>query len=188
MLLISFLGLRVHRLSANLEREKSNVTSLVEGVEFYKVSDSLNAARVSALEFSLSEYKRFRAEDAALIKQLRTRNRDLASVNKTQSQTIIDLLAIPRDTVIIRDSIQVPAVSVHCGDAWFDFDGLLTSVEFTGTLRNRDSLVIAESVRYKRFLGFLWKTKQVKDRRVDVVNKNPHTSILNVDFVVIEKR
>lgn len=188
MLLISFLGLRVHRLSANLEREKSNVTSLVEGVEFYKVSDSLNAARVSALELSLSEYKRFRAEDAALIKQLRTRNRDLASVNKTQSQTIIELLAIPKDTVIIRDSIQVPAVSVHCGDAWFDFDGLLTPVEFTGTLRNRDSLVIAESVRYKRFLGFLWKTKQVKDRRVDVVNKNPHTSILNVDFVVIEKR
>ena len=81
----------------------------------------------------------------------------------------------------------IPAVAVHCGDAWFDFDGILTHDEFTGTLSNRDSLVVAESVKYRRFLGFLWKTKRVKDRRVDVVSKNPHTSIMGVEYVVIEK-
>ena len=178
---------QIQRLSGERDKYRDNAETLLGDVEFYRVRDSLSAARVFALELSVNEFERFRADDAALIKQLKARNRDLAAVNKTQSQTIIDLLAIPRDTVIVRDSIQVPAIAVHCGDAWFDFDGLLTKEQFTGTLANRDSLVVAESVKYKRFLGFLWKTHKVEDRRVDVVSKNPHTAILGVEHIVIEK-
>ena len=177
----------INRLTAERDKYRNNTETLLSDVETYRVRDSLNAARVQSLELSVKEFERFRAADAALIKQLKARNRDLAAVNKTQSETIIDLLAVPRDTLIIRDSIPIPAVAVHCGDAWFDFDGLLTATEFTGTLANRDSLLIAESVQYKRFLGFLWKTNKVKNRRVDVVSKNPHTSILGVEHVVIEK-
>lgn len=177
----------INRLTAERDKYRNNTETLLSDVETYRVRDSLNAARVQSLELSVKEFERFRAADAALIKQLKARNRDLAAVNKTQSQTIIELQAAPRDTFIVRDSIPIPAVAVHCGDAWFDFDGLLTATEFTGTLANRDSLVVAESVQYKRFLGFLWKTNKVKDRRVDVVSKNPHTSILGVEHIVIEK-
>lgn len=177
----------IDRLTAERDRYKGNTETLLSDVEKYRVRDSLNAARVQSLELTVKEYERFRADDAALIKELKQRNRDLAAVNKTQSQTIIDLRAIPRDTVVVRDSVQVPAVAVHCGDAWFDFDGLLTEKEFTGTLANRDSLVIAESVKYKRFLGFLWKTRKVEDRQLDVVSKNPHTELMGVEYVVIER-
>lgn len=177
----------INRLTAERDKYRNNTETLLGDVEKYRVADSLSAARVQSLELSVKEFERFRAADAALIKQLKARNRDLAAVNKTQSQTIIELQAAPRDTFIVRDSIPIPAVAVHCGDAWFDFDGLLTATEFTGTLANRDSLLIAESVQYKRFLGFLWKTHKVKNRRVDVVSKNPHTSILDVEHVVIEK-
>lgn len=178
---------RIKQLAAERDRYAGNTAALLSDVERYRVRDSLNAARVQSLELTVKEFERFRAADAALIKQLKARNRDLAAVNKTQSQTIIELQAAPRDTFIVRDSIPIPAVAVHCGDAWFDFDGLLMATEFTGTLANRDSLLIAESVQYKRFLGFLWKTHKVKNRRVDVVSKNPHTSILGVEHVVIEK-
>lgn len=178
---------RIQQLTGERDKYRNNSETLLTDVETYRVRDSLNAARVQSMELTIQEYERFRADDAKLIRELKAKNRDLAAVNKTQSQTIIDLLAIPRDTVIIRDSIPIPAVAVHCGDAWYNFDGLLTATEFTGTLANRDSLLIAESVQYKRFLGFLWKTHKVKNRRVDVVSKNPHTSILGVEHVVIEK-
>ena len=180
-------GRRINNLKVERDQYKGNTETLLSDVETYRVRDSLNAARVQSLELTVKEYERFRADDAALIKQLKQRNRDLAAVNKTQSQTIIDLRAVPRDTVVIRDSVRIPAVAVHCGDAWFDFDGLLTEKEFTGTLANRDSLVIAESVKYKRFLGFLWKTHKVENRQLDVVSKNPHTEIIGVEHVVIEK-
>ena len=178
---------RIDRLTAERDRYKGKTETLLSDVETYKIRDSLNAARVLSLELTVKEYERFRAEDAELIRSLKAKNRDLSAINKTQSQTIIELSAVPHDTVIIvRDSIQVPAVAVHCGDAWFDFDGLLSKEQFTGTLDNRDSLMIAETVKYKRFLGFLWKTRKIEDRQLDVVSRNPHTTILGLEYVVIK--
>ena len=126
----------INRLTAERDKYRNNTETLLSDVETYRVRDSLNAARVQSLELTVSEFERFRADDAKLIRELKAKNRDLSAVNKTQSQTIIDLRATPKDTTIIRDTIQIPAVAVHCGDAWFDFDGLLTADEFTGTLAN----------------------------------------------------
>lgn len=177
---------RIARLTDERDRYAGNSAALLSDVEHYRVRDSLNAARVQSLELTVKEYERFRADDAALIKQLKQRNRDLSAVNKTQSQTIIDLRAVPRDTVVlVRDSIITPAVAVHCGDAWYNFDGILTKDEFTGKMEHRDSLLLVESVRYKRFLW--WKTKRIKDRQLDCVSKSPHNSIIGLEYVVIEK-
>lgn len=185
-LAIIWADFKINKLTAERDRYAGNTAALLSDVERYRVRDSLNAARVQALELTVKEYERFRADDAALIKQLKQRNRDLAAVNKTQSETIIELSAVPRDTVIVvRDSIQVPAVAVHCGDAWFDFDGLLTKDKFTGKMEHRDSLLLVESVRYKRFLW--WKTKKVKDRQLDCVTKSPHNSIVGLEHIIIEK-
>lgn len=179
---------RVERMQQELDRHKGNAAALLSDVERYRVRDSLHAARVESLQLTVKEYERFRADDAQLIRELKARNRDLSAVNKTQSETIIDLLATPRDTVVlVRDSIITPAVAVHCGDAWYNFDGILTKDEFTGTLKNRDSLLLAETVKYRRFLGFLWKTRKVEDRQLDVVSRNPHTNIVNIEHIVIEK-
>lgn len=179
---------RLDKLNKEVRRYKANTEALLGEVETYRTRDSLSAARVQSLELTVREFERFRAEDAALIKSLQVKNRDLAAVNKSQTETILDLQAVPRDTVIVvRDSVVVPAVSVRCGDAWYDFHGLLADDYFTGELHNRDTLVIAETVRYARFLGFLWKTKRVKDRRVDCVSKNPHTEVLGVEHVVVER-
>lgn len=175
----------------NLKNERNkyvhNTETLLSDIEQYKTRDSLNAAKVGALELTIQEYERFRAADAKMIKTLKTKNRDLQAVTKTQSQTILELSAVPRDTIIIRDSVSIPAVAVHTGDDWYDFDGLLTENDFTGTMVNRDSLLVAETVQYKRFLGFLWKTKRVKNKQIDVVSKNPHTTIIDCEHVVIEK-
>lgn len=187
--LLVFAGFQQNAID-NLKQERNryerNTESLLFDVTQYKIRDSLNAAKVGALELTIQEYKRFRADDAALIKELKQRNRDLAAVNKTQSQTIIDLRAVPRDTVVlVRDSVRVPALEVHCGDAWYNFDGILTKDEFTGKMEHRDSLLLVESIRYKRFLW--WKTKRIKDRQLDCVSKSPHNFIRGLEYVVIEK-
>lgn len=188
--LLVFAGFQQNAID-NLKQERNryerNTESLLLDVAQYKTRDSLNAAKVGALELTIQEYERFRAADAKLIKTLQTKNRDLTAVTTVQSQTIMELSAVPRDTVIIRDSVAMPAVAVHTGDAWFDFDGLLTDSEFTGTLVNRDSLLVAETVQYKRFLGFMWKTKRIKNKQIDVVSKNPHTTIMGTEYIKIEK-
>lgn len=183
--LVSAQGRRIKSLTEERDRYARNSETLMSDVETYKVRDSLNAARVESLELTVKEYSKYRAEDAALIKQLRARNRDLQSVITSQEQSIFALSAVPRDTVIIRDSVKMPALMLHCGDDWYDFDGILADGRFEGNMITRDSLVIAETVRYKRFLGFLWKTGKIKDRMVDVISKNPHTLIQDCELITI---
>lgn len=174
-------------IKAEAARYKSNTEALMEDVERYRVLDSLSGARVESLELTVKEFERYRAEDARLIKALKAKNRDLAAVASTQTNTVIDLHTVARDTVIIRDSVEVKAKAVYCGDPWYDFRGVLAGEEFTGELVCRDSLLVAETVKRGRFLGFLWKTGRIKDRRLDVVSRSPHTEIRSVEHIVIEK-
>ena len=185
LMVITYQYNRIKELQQECARHQRNTETLMGDVETYRVRDSLNAAKVHGLELTLSEYKRFRADDAALIKDLQIKNRNLAAINQTQAETIIRLSATGRDTVVIRDSIPVPALTFHCGDEWFDFDGLLVDRQMTGTLINRDALMLVESVKYKRFL--FWKTRRVKERTLDAVSKNPHTTIICMEHIVIEK-
>ena len=176
---------KIARLTAERDRYRENTDALLEDIKTYRTKDSLSAAQVKTLELTLDEYKRYRAEDARLIKTLQAKNRDLSDITSAQAQTIIELQARPRDTVIIRDSVSVPAKAVHCGDAWYDFNGVLTDDDFTGKVRVRDSLVIVETVKYKRCWFF--KTRKVKDRQVDCLSKNPYVEILGVERIKIEK-
>ena len=184
---IIFLSGQLDRTRQERDRFRNNTDALLEDVERYRVLDSLSGARVESLELTVKEFERYRAEDARLIKALKAKNRDLAAIASTQTQTNIALQTIARDTVVIRDSVEVKAKAVCCGDPWYDFRGMLAGEEFTGELVCRDSLLVAETVKRGRFLGFLWKTKRIKDRRLDVVSRNPHTEIRSVEHIVIEK-
>lgn len=176
---------KIDSLTQERDKYKSNTEILLSETQTFKVRDSLNAARVGTLELSVKEFEKYRAEDAALIKDLQGKNRDLDRLNKAQAQTIITLSDIPRDTIILIDSIPMKAKKVECGDYWYTFRGIMTDNSFAGSLENRDSLVFSESVTYKKFL--FWKTKKIKDRETSVVSLNPHTKILGIESIIIEK-
>jgi hypothetical protein len=181
---------KIKRLTEERDRYRSNTEILLQDVKTYQTKDSLNAIKVGNLELTLAEYKKYRADDLALIKTLQTKNRDLERVTTTQMETINELRATVRDSVVYLpgDTVTTILRCVDIVEPWFELHGCATpDGQFTGTHINRDSLLIAETVQYKRFLGFLWKTKKIKNREIDVVSKNPATKILGVEFVTIEK-
>lgn len=174
----------IRSLRAESEKYKTNTTALMEEVTHYKLRDSLNGARADALQLSIKELQKWRADDAELIKDLKIKNRDLAAIDKAQTQTIIELRANGKDTIVIVDSIPIPAQTYHIGDKWFNFDCVVADNELTGNLAVRDSLVLVEQVKYKYFLW--WKTKKIKDRKIDAISKCPYTSIMGVERIIIE--
>ena len=181
---------KIKRLTEERDRYRSNTEMLLQDVKTYQTKDSLNAIKVGNLELSLAEYKKYRADDLALIKTLRAKNRDLERVTTTQMETINELRATVRDSVVYLpgDTVTTVLRCVDIVEPWFELHGCATpDGQFTGTHINRDSLLIVETVQYKRFWGFLWKTKKIKNREIDVVSKNPATRILGVEFVTIEK-
>lgn len=181
---------RINTLTGERDKYRTNTETLLQEVSRYQTKDILNAAKVGVLELKLSEFEKYRASDAELIKTLQTKNRELERVTTTQMETINELRATVRDSVVYLpgDTVTTVLRCVDIVEPYFELHGCATpDGQFTGTHINRDSLLIVETVQYKRWLGFLWKTKKIKNRQIDVVSKNPATKILGVEFVTIEK-
>ena len=180
---------RIKRLTNERDKYRSNTETLLQDVRTYQTKDSLNAAKVGNLELKLSEYKKYRADDAALIKSLQTKNRELERVTTTQMETINELRATVRDSVVYLpgDTVTTVVRCIEYSDKWVDFDGCIINNTFSGKIITRDSLLITETVQYKRWLGFLWKTKRIKNREFDIVSKNPNSKITGFEVITIEK-
>lgn len=180
---------RINNLTVERDKYRSNTETLLQDVERYQTKDSLNAAKVGVLELKLSEFEKYRASDAELIKTLQTKNRELERVTTTQMETINELRATVRDSVVYLpgDTVTTVLRCIEYSDKWVDFDGCIINNTFSGKIITRDSLLITETVQYKRWLGFLWKTKRIKNREFDIVSKNPHTKITGFEVITIEK-
>lgn len=179
------------RLLSNQEILLTQKQTTMAESQAYKVSDSLNAAKVSELQFTLKEYKKYRAQDLQLIEQLKVKKSDLQKVIDSQMETINSLSAKLNDSIRI-DTITNIVDTLKCFNyksKWTDVSGCidLKHDSINLQIKNRESLKIVETVVYKRFLGFLWKTNKVKDRQVDVVSENPNTTITNLDYVSIKR-
>lgn len=179
------------RLLSNQEILLTQKQTIMAESQAYRVSDSLNAAKVSELQFTLKEYKKYRAQDLQLIEQLKIKKSDLQKVIDSQTETINSLSAKLNDSIRIDTATNI-ADTLKCFDyksKWTDVSGCidLKCDSINLQIKNRESLKIVETVVYKRFLGFLWKTNKVKDRQVDVVSENPNTTIINLDYVSIKR-
>lgn len=178
------------RLHSNQELLMTENRILLKESQRYKAQDSLNAVRVSELELTLSEYKRYRSDDLKLIKSLKAKTNDLQGVISSQYVTITNLQDKLRDSIRI-DTIRMTVDTLKCFNyksTWTDVVGCINKADSIDMqIHNRESLKIVETVTYKRFLGFLWKTCKVKSRQVDVVSENPNTEITNFEYILIKQ-
>ena len=181
---------RINQLTGERDKYRTNTETLLQDASRYQTKDSLNAAKVGVLELKLSEFERYRASDAELIKTLQTKNRELEAVTTAQMETITQLRGTVRDSIVYLpgDTTTTVLKCIDISDLWFSLNGCTApDGTFSGTFVNRDSILIVATVQYKRFLNFLWKTNKVKNREIDIISKNPHTKIIGVEYIEIEK-
>lgn len=176
----------VSRIKSERNRYKENTMTLLVDVNTYKVRDSLNAAKAQDLSLKLSELKKYRQEDAKLIADMGVKLRNLQAVANMGTETRTEFVTkIVRDTIFKAVNDTNEAAIIDYEDKWLTFKGRLENGQFRGNIISRDSLLIAENVRYKRFL--FWRTKRIKSRDFRVVSKNPHTKIVDCEHIIVEK-
>ena len=170
-------------ISQDRDLYKRNMNSaLIECVE-WKTKDSLSAAKNATLNLKISELERYRNDDINQINQLKKKNEELNNLIKNSSKTEIKIITQLKDTVIYKDIVKY----FNWNDNWTSVKGLIQKDTVDLNINNSDSLVISVATKYKRFLGFLWKTKKIKDQNVYVVSKNPHTTITNIEYYGVSK-
>lgn len=189
VLVAYFLNVRVSQLKHDRDTYKRNNAVLLNDVKYYRALDSLNAAKVGVLELSIQDYERFMKEDADLINKLKRKNEELQNFSKIQAETIIKIRAQVKDSIIYipGDTAyqSIPCVSFR--DSWTNIEACVYNDTLIGDIQIRDSLILYETIIYKRFLGVLWKTKKIKERSFNIVSKNPYTEIKGVEVVSIRK-
>ena len=165
------------------DRYRADTEALLTGVQEYKIIDSLNAVKVLSLELTNKEMMQHIKDDAELIKALRGRNKELQGYAQSVTSTKDSIFITMRDTIIQRDSIH-EASCIDLTEKWIDIHGCIIGGFFKGYYEARDSLILVESVKRARFLGFLWKTKRIKERSYQMVSKNPNTKIIGFEVVI----
>lgn len=187
---ISSLARENSRLLNNQERLLSESQIILAENQKYRVADSINAVRVSELALTLAEYKKYRSADLELIKQLKAGKSDLQKVVSAQAETISRLQTELRDSVTLSPNSQVDTLKCFSyNTTWTSLEGCINLRTDTLDIQvnNREDIKIVETITYKRFLGFLWKTGKIKSKQVNVVSKNPNTSIINCEYISIER-
>lgn len=183
---VAILSVLYSRERERKEAYRQTSYSLLDTVRTYRIRDSINVAEKGALRLSLSEFEKYRREDAELVRELKDRNGDLERLVGIQSETIQDLQVKVRDTVIVRDSMAYVLPRIRYSDRWFSLDGYIEDSVFHGRRISYEELKVVERVRYGRFLWFRCR-KRIKERKVNVLSLNPYTEIRNVEYVTIEE-
>lgn len=154
----------------------------VKEANLYKVRDSLSAVKIGAMQLTLDEYKALNSDSYSIIKELKGRNGDLESAVEASMMNEKVIHTYIRDTVLIGDTVQHFSYS----DKWTSVTGFVKYPDSVYLqVRNKEYIRAVEVVEYKRFLGFLWKTRRVKSRDVKIMSDNPNTEIIDASYVRI---
>lgn len=180
------------RLRSERDAYRNNTEVLMGEIMRYETKSGEQAVRVNELQLRVAELERYRADDAALIRDMGVKKKELEQLTKMQQQTIYRLQGIVRDTVfveVVPDGYEnVPARCAEHHDEWLDFSCcIFPDNSYKAEIQSRDRITYVERVEYARFLGFLWRTKRIKSRDQSIVNHNPNAEIIDAEFITIRK-
>lgn len=177
----------VKRLQAENKAYRNNTSALMESAEHYKIQDSLNAVKVKSLELTAKEYKKYRAENAAILKKLKADKAINASSVATNTKTVVK--AIIKDSIVyktVRDSVYMEKLkAINYSTKWVSVNGYIKGDSIKLNIHNTEELILSESITRKKFLFFklpIWLFGY-KNKVLNVVSKNPNTTIQNVEYI-----
>ena len=174
------------KLTRERDRYRQNTEALLSDVERIQVDSTRMALDVKTLRLTVSEFEEYRAQDAALIKRLGHRIKDLEAAARHQLLVEAPIVAPVKDSVIIRDTVFVPVKSVEMVNPHIDFQGVIEDSVLTADVRIPITLNQTVFVEYKhRFLWWRWKVKGVRQL---ITSDNPYVEIEYSEYIKIEKK
>ena len=173
------------KLSDERDRYKQNNTALLSDIERIKVDSTTMAVDAKALRLTIDEYERFRAADAEKIRQMGIKIKNLQAVAKHNLEVTAPINAVIRDTVFIRDTVQLVQQKVEMASPHIQLDAVIDNDTLRGDIRLPVTLQQTVWVEYKRKCLF-WK--KVKAIHQTISSDNPYVDIKYSEYIQIDKK
>ena len=148
-----------------------------------QVDSATMALDAKTLQLTIDEYKRFRAEDAATIKRLGVKVKNLEAAARHQLEVTGPIDAMVRDTVIIRDTVPVLRQKIELCTPHIELTGIIEDERLKGSIRVPVTLNQAVWVEYKGF----WFWKRVKAVHQTISSDNPYVDICYSEYIRVKK-
>lgn len=172
------------RLIEEKDSYKSNTEALMSEVRRIQADSSTMALDIKTLTMSLDEYKRFRAEDEEKIKKLGIRIKDLEAAAKHNVEVDAPIDAEIKDSVMIRDTVQVFLKAVRMDTPYLKINGIIENDRLTGKINLPVTLNQAFWIEYKhKFLWWRWKVKAIHQT---ISSDNPYVEIKYSEYIKIK--
>jgi len=192
LLIISILVLFFAKIRKDNNRLSDNFDALAKGTEYFRINDSISAARSERILLDNAQIKAHFPEIKAAIEQMSVKMRQLERYSAVSSAANYQLANRLQDTVIlvetviedriIRDTVKFQYI--RYSDEWIDFFQTIVADSAHTSIQTRDSIAIVQSwTRPNKFLFVRWGRK----RHIQTVtNASPHATITY--SVYVEKR
>ena len=180
------LGRRVARLEQERDRYRQNTETLLADVERRQIDSTRMALDVRALQLTIAEFEEYRAEDAALIRRLGLRIKDLEVAARHHMEIEAQITAPLRDSVIVRDTVFLPIKTVEMINPHIEFRGIIDDSTLRADVWVPITLNQAVAVEYKhKFLWWRWKIKGI---RQIITCDNPYVEVKYSEYIKLEKK
>lgn len=166
------------------KRYQNNFIELTTENEAYKTKEGKWAIDARMLELKASELEQYCSEQTETIKALGVKVRRLESVSTIGIRTEVEVSAPIRDTVIMKDTVEVLAGSFHWSDSWLSIDGLIHDGIVDCRVESVDSLTQVLYRVPRRFLFIKYGTKEV---RQTIISSNPHSRLIYSEYIKLRR-
>ena len=170
------------RLKGERDRYRSNSAALLSEVRRIQADSATMALDAKALQLTLDEYIRFRAEDAETIRRLGVKIKNLEAAARHEIEVTGPIDAAVRDTVVIRDTVPVLRQKVEMITPHIRLTGIIEDNRLRGEIRVPVTLRQAVWVEYKGW----WFWKRVKAVHQTISSDNPYAEISYSEYIKIK--
>ncbi len=175
---------KVVRLKEERDRQEQNSDALLSEMKRWQVDSVTMATDVKTLRLSVDEFKRYRANDLAKIKEMGIKIKHLEAAAKHEIEVDAPIHAVIRDSVVVRDSVVMRVQAVSMVNPYIQLHGVIERDSLIGSVRLPVTLRQAMWIEYKRRWLF-WK--KVKAAHQIITTDNPYVEVKYSEFINIQK-
>lgn len=169
------------RMKEERDTYQSNTRALLADVECVRIDSAMMASTIQVLNLSVEEYEKYRAEDAATIKKMGVRIKDLEAVGRHDVEINVPVDAPVKDSVVIRDTVKVIVKAVKMETPYIQLNGIIEDNHLKGNIHLPVHLHQTFWIEYRhRFLWWRWRVKAIHQT---ISSDNPYVEIKYTEFI-----
>ena len=169
------------RMKEERDTYQSNTRALLADVECVRIDSAMMASTIQVLNLSVEEYEKYRAGDAATIKKMGVRIKDLEAVGRHDVEINVPVDAPVKDSVVIRDTVKVIVKAVKMETPYIQLNGIIEDNHLKGNIHLPVHLHQTFWIEYRhRFLWWRWRVKAIHQT---ISSDNPYVEIKYTEFI-----